>query len=91
MFGFDDATRQAAAHHEDILFGDLAFVAVVLLINAVELQKLVVIVGKTIQRGVGEGRANGARQRGARLFKPFVASEFDRCRRFNHKLYTYIT
>ncbi len=41
--GLDRPARQTAADHVDELLGDLAFIAVVLLVDAVKFEELVVI------------------------------------------------
>ncbi len=81
MLRLDDTARQTAAHHENVLLGDLALVPVILLINAVKFQKFVVILGKTVHRGIGQSGANGAGEGRARLLKSFIARQFCRVRR----------
>ena len=52
LAGTQDAARDAAADHPDVLLAALAEVAIVLLINAVEFDELLVVCGKAGKRGV---------------------------------------
>lgn len=67
-----DAARDAAADHHDVFLGNLAQIAIVLLINAVKLGELRIILRKTIKRGIGQGRRNLARKRWNALFEDLV-------------------
>jgi hypothetical protein len=68
------AARQASAHHVDVLLGDLAFVAVIALVNAVELEKLVIIVRKAFEGRIGQSLADVAGESRAGLFQSLVFS-----------------
>ena len=71
--------RELRADHEDELLAHLALVAIVLLVNAVELQKFVIVLRKGIEVRILQRLLNRARKPGAGLFKTLVASEFS-CR-----------
>ena len=64
--GGDDAAGLARAHHDRVFFSCLTFVTVVLLIDAVEFNKLLIVAAKAVEGGVGESGANIARK--VRLF-----------------------
>lgn len=70
-----DATRDAAADHHHELLGGLAQVAVILLIDAVKLDELLVILGKTVRCRVGHRRGDIPRERGNGLLDDFVMGE----------------
>ncbi|MEY3853945.1 MAG: hypothetical protein RI910_2925 [Verrucomicrobiota bacterium] len=72
--GWDDAAGLARAHHDGVLFARFALVAVILLVDAVELDELLVIPGEAIGFGVGEGFANIARKVGFIRLHEFVLS-----------------
>ena len=73
--GWDDATGLARAHHDGVLFTRLALVAVILLVDAVELDELLVVPGEAIGFRVGEGFANIARKVGFIRLHQFVLSQ----------------
>ena len=73
--GRDDAAGLARAHHDGVLFTRLALVAVILLVDAVELDELLVVPGKPIGFRVGEGFANIARKVGFVRLQEFVLSQ----------------
>jgi hypothetical protein len=58
------AARQPAPNHEDVLLAGLAKIAVVLLVNAMEFQKLVIVIGEPIELGVMERGRDGAGEGG---------------------------
>ena len=76
-FGEDGAAGQASAHHVNVLFGDLAFVAVIALVNAVEFEELVIVVGKAFESGIGQGLADVATEVGQASFNPSLRVSFD--------------
>ena len=82
------ATGDAPAHHHDELLADLARVAVVLLIDAVELDELLVIGGKLIAAG-RDGRSDVARERRDGGLDDFVVSWLCLLLSCNHKLVNY--
>ena len=49
------------------MFARFPLIPIVLLINAVELQKFVILVGKTLGRSIGERFNDGARQKWMRF------------------------
>ena len=73
--GWDDATGLARAHHDGVLFTRLALVAVILLVDTVELDELLVVPGEAIGFRVGEGFANIARKVGFVRLQEFVLSQ----------------
>ena len=73
--GRDDATGLASAHHHGVLFARLALVAVILLIDAVELDELLVVPREAIGFRVGEGFANIAGKVGFVRLQEFVLSQ----------------
>ena len=68
----DDAAGLARAHHHGVFLGDLALIAVVLLVDAVELDELLVVAAEAIGFRVGEGFANGAGKVGFVRLQEFV-------------------
>ena len=77
MIGGHHAAGYAAADHHDVFLAGLAQVAVILLVGAVELQELVVILGKMISGRVVQCRGDGARERRDRGLNFFVVRQFD--------------
>ena len=76
----------APADHHDELLLRLAQVPVVLLVNAVEFQKLHVILRKSIRLRVGQRLGNGAGERRGRFFDNLIMRHFQWRVRCNHKL-----
>ena len=72
--GAQDAAGNATADHPDVLLAALAQVAIVLLINAVELDELLVVCGKAGERGIRQsgGDVSGQGRNGRLEF--FVAA-----------------
>ena len=73
--GRDDAAGLARAHHDGVFLGDLALIAVVLLVDAVELDELLVVAAEAVGRRVGEGFANRAGKVGFIGLQEFVLSQ----------------
>ena len=64
--GGDDAPGLTRAHHDGVFFARLALIAVVLLVDAVELDELLVVAAEAVRFRVGQGLPNRARK--VRLF-----------------------
>jgi hypothetical protein len=75
--------RNPAPHHHHVLLARLAEIAVVLLVDPVELQKLFVIRGKVILRGIGQGLRQRSPQGGIALLENLVLA-YGRCGIFGH-------
>jgi len=58
LSGRDDAAGLSRADHHGVFLGDLALIAVVLLVDAVEFDELLVVTAETVGGRVGEGLAD---------------------------------
>src|SRR5882724_5560864 len=58
--------------HHDELLACLPYVAVVLLIDAVEFKELRVVIAKSVRACIGQSRADGSGQRGDGFLNGFV-------------------
>ena len=73
--GRDDATGLARAHHDGVFLARLALVAVILLVDAVELDELLVVAAEAVGLRVGEGFADSAGKVGFIGLQEFVLSQ----------------
>jgi len=83
-----DATGDASPDHEHEVLGDLALIAVVLLVDAVELEELLVIGRERLGIGIGKGGGDIAGQGGNVGLEDLVPGHrFDFLDRVRHKSY----
>ena len=55
LLGAEDSAGEFRAHHEHVVLRHLALVTVILLVDPMELQELVVIIGEMVRCGVTQG------------------------------------
>jgi hypothetical protein len=67
------AAGKFGSHHENELLPDFAFIPVILLIDPVEFQEFVVIIGEVVQVGIGQGLSDRPRQQRIVRLQPFVS------------------
>ena len=79
------ASGKFCADHENELLGNLSFVAIILLVNAMKFQKLVIVVREPLEIRISQRLRDGSLQHRAGLFQALVAGRLFRASRFNHK------
>ncbi len=70
--GGQHAARHPDPDHHDELFARLAEIPVILLVDAVELQKLVVVIRKSVCLGIGKGLGDRPGKGRASLLEEFI-------------------
>ena len=76
-----NAPGELRAHHENPLLGDLALVAVVLLVNPMKLQEFIVVLREVVHFRIVQRLSNRPCQRSMSALKVLIARQL-RCRRF---------
>ena len=64
LSGWDDAARLAGAHHHGVFLACFALIAIILLVDAVELDELLIVAAEAIGFSVGQGFADISRKIG---------------------------
>src|SRR6266850_4907399 len=86
LLSTEDASGKLRPNHQDVMLAGFPLVAVILLVNAMKLKKLVIVIGETLRRTIGECLCNRARKKRMSLLQALVAGQLRRGFRSNHKL-----